>query len=56
MVIRETPTHFICIAQHDHGLFSGWLAERWGNDNAAPRLLAPGNPLLLAAQLHEKES
>ncbi|TGD83243.1 DUF3891 family protein [Hymenobacter wooponensis] len=29
MIVRETPTSFICLAQHDHAQISGRLAEQW---------------------------
>jgi hypothetical protein len=29
MIVRETPTSFICLAQHDHAQISGLLAEHW---------------------------
>jgi hypothetical protein len=29
MIVRETPTSFICLTQHDHAQISGRLAEQW---------------------------
>jgi hypothetical protein len=55
MIVRETPTHFICVTQHDHAQLSGWLAAHWGNEDL---LVLSGEPqhlrsLLLAAALHD---
>lgn len=29
MIVRETPTSFICLTQHDHAQIAGGLAEHW---------------------------
>jgi hypothetical protein len=52
MIVRETPTSFFCIAQHDHGHLAGVVAEQWpSNDFASAARRAQ---VLLAVREHDR--
>ena len=51
MIRREEGEHFLLIAQHDHALIAGELAEHFGNADFAPP--EPREPALRGVRLHD---
>ncbi|HET7626884.1 MAG TPA: DUF3891 family protein [Bacillales bacterium] len=49
MIVREDGVFFGLIRQHDHGLLSGEIAARWGNEHFS----SPGHSMIIAASLHD---
>jgi hypothetical protein len=49
LIVRENGIFFYLITQQNHGLLSGELAARWGNETFAPS----EHQMIMAASLHD---